>query len=357
MPRFRPDLASLPVFRPDKSLDASARDLGVEDLAKLSLNESPSPPFAEVRAAIASAPHMYHRYPDTSRRDLRLALADHLDVPFDHLWVGAGSAELLKYCALAMGGTGTSAVYPDPTFFLFPKFVRLASSEPVPVPVDGDGKVDLVAMRAAIRPDTTLIFLCNPNNPTGAYTARDELWKFIEDVPGDVLVLMDEAYHEYASAVDYRSAISLALERANVVVTRTFSKVYSLAGLRVGYMIGQPATLAAFHKLQTPFTVPDIAQLAAIEALRHQDQVAERLRHNAAGLAQLHEVFTARNIPFVRSQTNFVYCDLGRDRPDLRPEFMRQGVAIARIPTGWYRVNVGTLAENERFVAVLDELP
>lgn len=357
MPKFRTDLASIPAFRPDKTLDDGARDRGVEDLAKLSFNEPPQGPFDPVIAAMAAGPRDFNRYPDTSRSALRRALAEHLSVAPDNLWCGAGSAELLLYVALVMGGPGTSAVFAHPSFFLYAKNTSLAGSEAIPVPVDDEFKHDLPAMRAAIRPDTTLVYVCNPNNPTGTHTGGEAMYEFIESVPERVLVLVDEAYYEYLEHdPKYRTALPLALERDNVVVTRTFSKIYSLAGLRVGYMIGKPGTLEAFHKMQTPFTVSNPAQTAALEALRHPDLVAERLRQNAAGLEAFYEALSARNIPHARSLTNFVYCHLGDDTQAILDGFMNRGIAISRQPTGWFRVNIGTPAEHDRFVAALDEV-
>jgi histidinol-phosphate aminotransferase len=211
-------------------------------------------------------------------------------------------------------------------------------------------------MAAAVRADTSIVYVCNPNNPTGTHVGGADLFGFIDGLPSDVLVVVDEAYVEYATAPDYASALPLAMERDNVVVARTFSKAYGLAGLRVGYLVGSPEVFDWTRKVQLPFTVSTVAQAAAREALRHSDRLAERIHLNAAGLKLFTEELTARGIRHADSQTNFVYLRCGGDAEAFQERMLRQGVIVRPQADGWSRVSIGTEAENRAFFRALDVL-
>ncbi len=355
MPTYRPDIASIPVYTPGKPIDEVARELGLDQIVKLASNECPVPPFPEVEEAIAAATGTLHRYPENSSYRLVRALAATHDLAEDYFWVGAGSSQLLGCIALAVGGRGTSAVYADPSFVMYGLYAVLSGSESIRVPLDTHLAHDLDAMEAAIRPDTTVVYVCNPNNPTGTHVSGDAVWRFIESVPDRVLVVVDEAYAEYATAPDYASAIPLAVERDNVVVARTFSKAYGLAGLRVGYAIGRPETLAQLRRTQPPFSVTTLGQVGATEALRHPDRLAERIHDNARGRAWLAVELAARNVEVAPSQTNFVMLLGERDTQRVAKESMERGVIIRTLgPSA--RVSVGTPEENARFIEVWDEV-
>jgi histidinol-phosphate aminotransferase len=214
---------------------------------------------------------------------------------------------------------------------------------------------DLSAMSEAIRADTRLVFVCNPNNPTGTYRAGDDVAAFIESVPDEALVVVDEAYFEFVTATDYRSALPLAVERDNVVVTRTFSKVYGLAGLRVGYAVGQPDTLAQLRRAQVPFSVNSAAQVGALTALAHSDRLAERVESNRRARAELEDGLLVRGSDYVPSQTNFVLIRPEGDPAAVSDGMLQLGVIVR--PMGRFiRVTVGTPDENSRFLAAFDQL-
>ncbi len=355
MPTFRQDLAAIVPYRPGKPIEEVAREFGLDRIAKLASNESPIPPFPEVQEAIAAAIPRVHRYPDNNRYELREALAAHLGVPGDHLWFGGGSNELMLMAAIAVGGPGTSAVYAWPSFGLYRIGTQVAMAEGIEVPLDAAHRHDLDGMLAAIRPDTTVAYVCNPNNPTGTHVAAEAVWEFVAAVPERVLVVVDEAYSEYAQAADYGTALPLALQRPNVVVAHTFSKVYGLAGLRCGYMVGPPEVLSEFRRVQLPFTTNTLAQVAAVEALRHQDRVAERVQRNAEGLKLFADELVARTIPHADSQTNFVYLHPGGDdAQSFKRALLPHGVIVRPFEGGWVRVSVGTDEETRKFFAALD---
>ena len=355
-PRFRPDLERIQPYRPGRSIAEVAAEFGVQEVAKLASNENPEPPFPEVRQAIAASLDGLNRYPDNARPDLTAALADHLDVGPERIWCGGASNELTLITALSMGGPGTSAVYAWPSFGLYRIGSLAIFSDTIEVPLDDLHRHDLEAMQAAIRDDTTVVYICNPNNPTSTVVAGDTLERFIDAVSEDVLVVVDEAYHEYAIAAEYRSMLPLAVERSNVLVTRTFSKIYSLAGLRVGYAVTARQTIAQLRRIQLPFSVSNLAEVAATEALNHQNRVAERREANRTGIAYLTSGLRQRGSEVADSQTNFVYASFG-DAAEVSEGLLQRGVIVRPVlPDGWLRINTGTQAEMERFFEALDEV-
>lgn len=355
MVRFRKDLSDIIPYRPGKPIEQAARDFGLAEIIKLASNESPYPPFLEVQEAIAAASAVVNRYPDNDAHELRHALAAHLGVAEDRLLFGGGSAALMLIAALAMGGAGTSAVYSWPSFGLYRIGTQASFSEGIEVPLDAGHRHDLDAMAAAIRPDTSIVYVCNPNNPTGTHVGAEAVFEFIEAVPSDVLVVVDEAYFEYVQAADYGTALPLALERDNVLVAHTFSKVYGLAGLRCGYMVGDPDTITELRRVQAPFTLDAIAQIAAVEALKHQDQVAERVQANAEGVKLFTDELTSRGIEFADSQCNFVYMHPGDDGAAFDDAMRAHGIVVRPWRDGWVRVTIGSEPENRSFFAALDE--
>ena len=355
MPRFRPDLDRIAVYEPGKPIDEVARELGLSDIVKLASNENPDPPFPEVQAAIADATGGLHRYPETSCYPVVGALADHFGVDESQLWVGAGSSQLLMCIALATGGPGASAVYAHPAFVMYRIITAIAGAEAIEVPLDEDRRHDLDAIVEAVRDDTRVVYLCNPNNPTGTHVGGAAVRAAIDAIDDDVLVVVDEAYAEYVTAPDYATAIPLAIERPNVVVSRTFSKIYGLAGLRIGYLVGHPDTLAAIRRPQPPFSVTTLAQVAAAEALRHPERVTERVEAATAGRAQIEAALAERGLDHTPSQTNFVLFTPPGDAAAFADAMLRLGVIVRKVGP-WIRVTVGTPAENARFAGALDQL-
>ncbi len=355
MPTFRADLAQIPVYKPGRTPDEVRREYGLASIVKLASNECPYEPFPPVVEAIAREASTVNRYPDNGVHELRAALGGFLGVSPRQLWLGGGSNELMYVTALAVGGPGTSAVYATPSFGLYRIATRLAMSEGIEVPLDSEHRHDLEAMLAAIRSDTTVVYLCNPNNPTGTHVAAESVEAFIDAIPERVLIVVDEAYFEFAVAGDFASALPLVTDRQNVVVARTFSKVYGLAGLRAGYFVGSESTLGELRRIQLPFSVSTLAQVAAIEALKHQDLVRERMDANRVGLGTITDGLLARGIDYAESQTNFVYV-----RPPMAPtecfEALQARGVIVRDVGEAIRISVGTEEENGRLLDALDEV-
>jgi len=349
VPKFRSDLDLVVPYTPGRSIDEVAAELGISDVAKLASNECPFPTWPEVVDAIAVAGAGVNRYPDNHQRALRSAVSEHLDVPEDHLWFGAGSSDLLRSTALAMGGPGTSTVYATPSFVLYRILTHIAGSRPIEVPLTSDWVHHPGMLVEAIRDDTTLLYLCNPNNPTGTHLPAENIRWVIDNVPDRVLVVVDEAYLHYADAPDFATAIPLGLDRDNVIVTHTFSKAYGLAGLRVGYAVGRPETLLSLRKTQAPFPVTTVGQAAAAAAIRYQDRIVERVTHNSLERARLIEALVHLGIEHAASQTNFVF----HRSPAPAAAFTEHGVIVRAGGDGWIRTTVGLEAENDRFLEAL----
>lgn len=355
--RVRPDLSRIEAYRPGRAIAEVARTYGIDDVAKLASNESPEPPWPEVQAAIAGAAAGVHRYPDNDRPTLTAALAEHLGIESDLIWCGGAANELTFITGLCMGGPDTSAVYAWPSFSLYRITTLAAFSRDLAVPLTPDHRHDLDAMLGAVADDTTILYVCNPNNPSSTHVSGDDLEAFIDAIPDDVLVMVDEAYAEFATAPDYRSMIPLAVSRPNVMVIRTFSKVYALAGLRVGYAVTAASSIHEFRRVQLPFSVTGVAEAAAVEALRHQDRVSARVAANRAAIDGLTAFLRERGFTVPDSQANFVYTDLGARLPGAVEGLLRMGLIVRPVlPEGWVRITAGTPEQNDRLMQAIDDL-
>lgn len=355
MPTLRPDLDSIPHYVPGRPIEDVAREHGLESIDKLASNECPEPPFPEVTEAVARAAGEINRYPDSSAHDLTRALAAHQGVEPHEVWVGAGSSDILSCAARSVGGPGTSAVFAHPSFVMYRIATMVAWAEPIAVPLTATHAHDLAAMADAIRDDTTIVYICNPNNPTGNHIPGSDVVAFVDAIPERVLVVLDEAYAEYATADDYQTFINEAPNRPNLLVARTFSKIYGLAGVRVGYGVGSAELLAKLRHTQAPFTVTTPGQVAAIEALKHPEHVAQRCVRNESGRRLLTGGLAALGLEPAESEANFVYFTPSGNASELGEALLRKG-QIVRVLGDGVRVTVGTAAENARFLSVIESV-
>lgn len=355
MPRFRADVREISPYVPGRPIADVAAEHGFDpaDVVKLASNESPVPPIPEVQQAMAAALADVHRYPDNQARLLTAGLAESLGVEPGQVVVGGGSSEILRIVATAMGGPGTSAVYAWPSFVVYRLASVHAMSRTVEVPLDAERRHDLDAMLAAVTDDTTVVYICNPNNPTGTIRTAEEIAAFVDAVPEQAMVVIDEAYHEYVTDPRHVSALPLALERPNVVVTRTFSKIHALASLRVGYGITAAENVVELRKAQAPFSVTAQGQAGALEWLRHPGEIESRRRANATGRAELEEGLAKLGIAHVPSHANFVSFRLRATTAETTGAFLRHGIILRPFGDGWVRVTVGSEPENRRFLDAL----
>jgi histidinol-phosphate aminotransferase len=355
MPTFRPDLLSIPHYVPGRPIDEVAREHGLRSIDKLASNECPEAPFPEVVDAVTRAANGINRYPDSATYDLSRAIAAHQGVQPDEVWVGAGSSEVLRCAALSVGGPGTSGVFAHPSFVMYRIATMVSWSEPIAVPLTSTHAHDLSAMADAIRDDTTIVYICNPNNPTGNHIPGNDVMSFVDAVPERVLIVLDEAYAEYVTADDYQTFINEAPNRPNLLVARTFSKIYGLAGLRVGYGVGSSELLTKLSHTQAPFTVTSTGQAGAIEALRHPDLVELRRVRNEAGRTFLASGLVTLGFEPSESEANFVYFEPPGDPRELGESLLRRG-QIVRVLGDGIRATVGSEDENSRFLSVIEEV-
>lgn len=355
---FADKLARIPHYEPGTSLDDAKARAETDDAVKLASNESPLGPHPKVVEAIASAASGVNRYPDPEARLLRTRIAERCETEPGRIAVSNGSCEILLAAAEALCDPGSEIVYAWPSFSMYPHMAALSGAREIRVPLAEGFVHDLETMLEEINAATQIVVVCNPNNPTGTYLSAERIGAFVEDVPEHVTVIVDEAYIEF-QAVDHPDAtLDLLASHPNLVLLRTFSKVYGLAGLRVGYALGSPQFRAAVDAVRQPFSVNAIAQAAACEAILHQDDVAERVERNVAERIYIEEQVAALGLEAAASQANFVWIGLGEhDEGEVVDSLARAGVAVRPgTPLGGpgnLRVTHGTRPENERFVAAL----
>jgi histidinol-phosphate aminotransferase len=333
------------------------------EIAQLASNESPYPPIPAVVEAVTRALSGLNRYPDPTNAALRRRLSDVHGVPATRIAIGNGSCDILLAAGEALLEPGAELVYAWPSFSVYPHLAAASGARAIEVPLTADQRHDLAAMRAEITAATRLVLVCNPNNPTSTALPLDEVADFIADVPRHVAVILDEAYVEFNVLQDPADSVDLLERHPNLVLLRTFSKVYGLCGLRVGYALcGAEAFRTAVDQVRQPFFCNAAAQAAALEALNHADEVTRRVERNLAERIGLAEALRGLRLAVAESQANFVWLDLGEERsePDVmrglaeRGILVRAGAALGR--AGSLRVTVGTQAENERFVETLAAL-
>ncbi|NLE21603.1 MAG: histidinol-phosphate transaminase [Actinobacteria bacterium] len=359
---FVPALAGLELYRPGLPIEEVRRTYGLERVVKLASNEFPLPPFPEVRQAVLDAVDGLQRYPDGHSSVLREALAELYDRGPDQVVVGSGSCELVYLLALAVLRPGDQAVLPAPSFSPYRYVTVLCGAEPVKVRLR-DHTHDLEAMAQAVTPRTRMLVVCNPNNPTGTHVPPSEIARLVERVPDDVLVVIDEAYVEFVTADDREGSLDIQRAHENVVVLRTFSKIYGLSGLRTGYGLCAPEVREALDKVRQPFNVNLLGQLAATEALKYPHRVAERREANARLRDRLAARLAELGRATVPSQANFVLVDIeGLSVPQDRvcEALLAMGVIVRDGNTlgcpGWARVTVGTEEEVDFFLEKLATL-
>jgi histidinol-phosphate aminotransferase len=355
---FAEKLARIPHYEPGTSLDDAQARAETPDAIKLASNESPFPPHPAVIEAIARAAADINRYPDPDARVLRRAIADHHETDPARIAVSNGSCEILLAAALALCEEGDEILFAWPSFSIYPYLAPLCGAREIRVPLTDDYVHDLDAMLEEVTAATQLLILCNPNNPTGTHIPADRIGGFVESVRDRTTIILDEAYIEYQTNDDPDTTLDLLANHPNLVLLRTFSKCHGLAGLRVGYALCSPQFRAAVDAVRQPFSVNALAQAAATEAIRHQDDVADRVERNVMERVFVEEEL--RRLGFVTADThaNFAWIHLGeRDEAEVVDALTRAGVAV-RPGTplggpGHLRVTYGTRAENERFLEAL----
>jgi histidinol-phosphate aminotransferase len=345
-------------YVPGKPIAETARELGIpeRDILKLASNENPLGSSPKAIEALKGALGDLAWYPDGSGHDLKLAISAKLAVRPENVVLGNGSNDVLELAARAFLTPSESAVYSRHAFMVYPLVVKAIGARGIEVPAKDYGH-DLAAMAAAIRADTKIVFLANPNNPTGTFLPWEEIRDFVGRVPATTLVVLDEAYGEYLPAERASPTAGWLARFPNLVISRTLSKAYGLAGLRVGFGLAHPEVAELMNRVRQPFNVNHLAMIAACAALDDEAFIAESRRVNAAGLEQLAAGFRRLGLDFIPSAGNFVAVRVG-DAARVYEALLRQGVIVR--PVAGYgmpehlRVTVGTAPQNERFLAALE---
>jgi histidinol-phosphate aminotransferase len=358
---FAEKLARMPGYQAGVPAGQAPEAIASGRIAQLASNESPLPPHPEVVEAISRAAAAMHRYPDPDATLLRRRLAERYETEPARIAVGNGSCELLLAAAEALSEPGAEIVYAWPAFAMYPYLPALTGAREIRVPL-AEGEVhDLDAMASEVTAATQLVIVCNPNNPTATHVPAAEVAGFCERIPPHVTVVLDEAYVEFQTHDDPDATLDLLEDFPNLVVLRTFSKVYGLAGLRVGYAIGTAGFRAAVDAVRQPFSVNALAQAAGAEAILHQDDVLRRVESAIAARLTVEEALRGLGLRTSDSQANFSWIDLGDAAEDEvvaglaeREIAVRPGTALGG--SGHIRVSYGTSEENERFLRVLSEI-
>jgi histidinol-phosphate aminotransferase len=350
--RFRPVLDEMPNYAPGRSAETVAAEHALVEAIKLASNEVSLPPLPAVQQAIAAAAATANRYPDDGCVALREAIAARCTVQPEQVLVAPGSVALCEQAFLATCDPGDEAVWCWISFEAYPILARHANATIRAEPLR-DHRYDVDAMLDAINDRTRVVVLCNPNNPTGTVVGRDELERLLAGVPYDRLVVLDEAYREFVGNDATADGLDLIADHPNLVVFRTFSKAYGLAGLRVGYAIGSDEAITALRKLRQPFGVSSIAQAAALAGLRAEAEVQARVQEITAERTRVTDACRALGVDVPTSEANFVWLPLGDAAAPVGAACEEQGVGLRVFPGVGVRATIGTAAENDRMLEAL----
>jgi len=349
---------ALSPYQPGKPIDELAREFGLDpgSIVKLASNENPLGPSPKALAAIEVSLAGLCRYPDGNGFDLKQALSDRYGIRQEQITLGNGSNDVLEVIARCFATAADEVVYSQYAFAVYPLVTQAIGAKGVSVPARDYGH-DLDAMANAVTDQTKLVFVANPNNPTGTVHGADAIKAFLDRIPGRVLVVLDEAYCEYLQGDDYVDGLSLLERYPNLIVTRTFSKAWGLAALRVGYSVSSPEIANFLNRVRQPFNVDSIAMAAATAVLTDDDYLQRSCDVNAKGMAQLESAFKEMSLAYIPSAGNFISVEVGEFAAQINQSLLEQGVIVR--PIGGYglprhlRVSIGLPEENERFIAAL----
>lgn len=360
-----PSIRGLTPYQPGKPISELERELGIRDIIKLASNENPLGPGPLALAAARTALESCHLYPDGGGFELKAALARHLRVEPAQITLGNGSNDVLELIARVFLGPGVEAVFSEHAFAVYPLATQAAGARAVVAPAHDGSRGpryghDLKAMHACVTPLTRVVFIANPNNPTGTRLGQAELRGFMESLPDTTLVVVDEAYFEYVNAPDHPDALDWLADFPQLIVTRTFSKAYGLAGFRIGYSVSSPELANWLNRVRLPFNVSSPALEAARAALEDTAHLQRSVQLNREGLAVLSEGFAARKLDYIPSVGNFVCFDTGRAAGTVYDALLREGIIVR--PVANYglprhlRVTVGLPEQNQMFLGALDKV-
>jgi histidinol-phosphate aminotransferase len=356
---FRQEILNIKPYVPGKPIDEVKRELGLTDIIKMASNENPLGPSPKAKQAIVEAVEKLHIYPDGYCFELRRAVAEKVQVDDNQLIFGNGSDEIIKLLAETFLQPGDQVLTGSPSFSEYDYATHLMGGEMVKIPLKNN-RFPLEKIAESISSKTKLIFICNPNNPTGTCVSAEEVDRFIAQVPDSVVVIFDEAYNEYVEDENYPDTLKYIKDgKKNVIVLRTFSKIYALASLRIGYGVASPDLIALVSRTREPFNVNSMAQFAAVAALQDREHLELSRKVNSKGKTFLYQAFEDMNLNYIPTEANFIMVDTGKDSKLLFQKMLRKGVIVR---TGdifgmdtYLRVTIGTMEQNQRFIKALKE--
>lgn len=357
MLQYRKSLENISPYVPGKPIDDVKRELGLDQVIKLASNENPLGCSPMARQAVIDTLENPALYPDGNCTELRNELARINGLKPEQFVFGAGSNEIISFIAQVFINPGDESIMAVPTFLWYEIAVRTMDGVVIEVPLK-DHKHDLDAMKSKITDKTRIIWLCNPNNPTGTMFTKEEQLNFLKAIPKNIVVVLDEAYYEYVTAQDYPfDSVELLKEYPNLIVLRTFSKIYGLASLRVGYGMASDEIIGYLNRVRPPFNVNTMAQAAALASLRDADFASASSESNSKGKEFLYSSFQQMNLEYIPTQGNFVMVNTGRESMELFQKLLKKGVIVRPgkgfgMPT-WQRITIGTQEENEVLVTAL----
>ncbi len=355
----RKEIMGVNPYVPGKPIDEVKRELGLNEVIKLASNENPLGPSPKAIEAMKEAIKRVHIYPDGNVYNLRQKLSQKLKIKGEQLIFGNGSDELLVLLAETFIKEGDQVILAETTFSEYEFASKIMGAELIKVPLK-DYTHNLKDMAAVLTAKTKMIFVCNPNNPTGTIVKQKEVEEFLEVIPEDVIVVFDEAYFEYVSSESYPNTIDYLDRYPNIIILRTFSKIYSLGGLRIGYGIANSELISYVERVRQPFNINSIAQVAAEASLEDQGHVEKSLEYNQQGKEYLYREFSRLNLDFVETETNFIFIDTPKDNQEVFEEMLKKGLIIRSLASYGYsnklRITIGLPEENKKLVKALTEV-
>lgn len=354
--RFREELVKLSPYKPGRPIDDVKREYGLQDVIKLASNENPLGCSPKAVNAIKNALDNLALYPDGNCTALKEALSKKLNLSVNKIILSSGLDEMIDLLAKTFFKKDDEVIMADVTFPRYISTTMMMGAKPVIVPLI-DWTYDLKGMLNAITEKTRLIWLCNPNNPTGTMFTEKELTDFLNKVPKDIIIVYDEAYNEFVTRDDYpKNSLPLLDKYPNIIILKTFSKIYGLAALRVGYTMASEEIITNINKVRGPFNVNTLGQVAAIAALDDEDFIKKTYEMNVAGKKYLYEEFDKLKLKYAPSETNHIFVNVGRSANEVFVELQKRGVIIRPMSGDWIRVSIGTMEQNRLFIEKLREI-
>jgi len=359
--RVRAKIAGINPYKPGKPIGEVERELGLTDVIKMASNENPLGPSAMAAEAIRRAAGDVNFYPENSGFYLVRALSEKLGFPAESIVLGRGCSEVIELAVRTFVEPGDEVIAAHPSFLVYGLATQIAGGEFVRVPLTSDQRHDVDALAAAVTKRTKILFVCNPNNPTGTAIGQSEVDRLMSAVPDDVVVFFDEAYYEYVTRPDFPRTLPLVAAGRNVIVGRTFSKIYGLAGLRVGFGVTTPEIADYMNRARPPFNTSSVAQAGALAALSDTEHAERSARLSREGKEYLYARFEQLGVKYVPTEANFIVFDSGADGSSVVRELMQRGVIVRQMTSfgmepPYVRVTIGTPEQNERFADALGEV-